>query len=101
MENDEEKTDLMDHHHTTELTSEINKFFLAAREPYKSLGVITLYCEKHNYELNIQDDITPKELSEITIILLLSLHAHEKYDWDYIIEDKKLTRHFKILNKGS
>ncbi len=101
MENDEEKTDLADHIHSANFPSETVRVFLADRSSYKALGTITLYTDKANYEMNIQEDITSKELSDIMIILFLSLHAHENYDWGYIIEDKKLTRHFNILNKES
>ena len=61
------------------------------------LGDIAFYNGSVGTVVDIQEDITPKELSEIMIMIVLGTHAHNKYNWGKIIKDKKLERHFKEL----
>lgn len=62
-----------------------------------ALGDIVLYTGGVGFVVDIQEDITPKESTEIMIMITLGTHAYNGYDWDKIIKDKKLERHFRKL----
>lgn len=58
------------------------------------LADIVFYSGSQGFKLNIQNDITPKESIEITIMITLGLNSYVGYDWEKIIKNKNVERHF-------
>jgi len=69
-------------------------------EIQEKLADIVFYNGSQGFELNIQDDITPKESVEITIMITMGLNSYIGYNWEKIIKDKKLERHFIKVKKS-
>lgn len=66
-----------------------------ARMPLKAIKFMQDNAE---LELDIQDDITPKEAAQLSIMFAVAVGSSQTYAlWDYVgyIKEHNLTRHFK------